>query len=51
MIEEEDVTSDSLFAAIHEVHENRASYIKAMEESGQMDSIKTIVDLIQSVSK
>ncbi|MBQ1598029.1 MAG: undecaprenyldiphospho-muramoylpentapeptide beta-N-acetylglucosaminyltransferase [Lachnospiraceae bacterium] len=51
VIEEEDVTSDSLFAAIHEVHENRASYIKAMEESGQMDSIKTIVDLIQSISK
>ena len=51
VIEEEEVTADSLFAAIHEVHKNRASYIKAMEESGQMDSIKTIVDLIEKVSK
>lgn len=51
VIEEESLTGESLLAAVQNVQENRNSYILAMSQSGQMDSIQTIVDLIQAESK
>ncbi|MBQ1901172.1 MAG: undecaprenyldiphospho-muramoylpentapeptide beta-N-acetylglucosaminyltransferase [Lachnospiraceae bacterium] len=51
VIEEEDVTSKSLTEAICHVHEHSQEYIHAMENSGQMDAIKTIIDLIKEISK
>ena len=50
VLEEEDLTEESLRAAVNEVFDNRDKYIAAMTESGQMDSIKTIVDLIKKES-
>ena len=47
VIEEENLTKQSLLDAIKEVYTNRETYIKAMSDSGQMDSIKTILDLIE----
>lgn len=47
VIEEENLTDQSLSEAIQTVYENRDSYIKAMENGGQMDSIRTILDLIE----
>ena len=51
VIQEEALTPESLLAAVLEVQTNRDTYIQAMSESGQMDSIGTIIDLIQSESK
>lgn len=51
VLEEESLTGDILLNAVQDVYANRVSYRKAMEESGQMDSIETIVDLIKKESK
>lgn len=48
VIQEEVLTADTLLHAVHEVYENRKSYQKAMAESGQMDSIGTILKLIEA---
>ena len=49
VIEEESLTPQVLFDAIREVSEHRASYIHAMEQSGQMDAVDTIMHLIQEI--
>lgn len=51
VLEEENLTAESLLDAVKEVFENKDTYKKAMEESGQMDSITTIINLIKEVSK
>lgn len=51
VLEEEKLTERSLLSAVKEVYTNRDQYIKAMSESGQMDSIGTILDLIKKESK
>lgn len=47
VLEEENLTDQSLLEAVKEVYQNREQYRKAMSESGQMDSIGTILDLIE----
>ncbi|MCR5545938.1 MAG: undecaprenyldiphospho-muramoylpentapeptide beta-N-acetylglucosaminyltransferase [Lachnospiraceae bacterium] len=49
VIEEEQVTPDSLLQAVDEVYKNRDKYKSAMQKSNQTDPIKTIVDLIDSL--
>lgn len=49
VIEEEQVTPDSLLQAVDEVYKNRDKYKSAMQKSNQADPIKTIVDLIDSL--
>lgn len=51
VIPEEEVTDEVLLAAVREVFANRQNYIDAMSESGQMDSIGTILNLIESERK
>ena len=51
VLEEEELTADSLLNAVKEVYENRDKYISAMSQSGQMDSIGTIVELINKEAK
>lgn len=51
VLEEESLTGDILLDAVRDVYANRVSYRKAMGESGQMDSIGAIVDLIKKESK
>lgn len=51
VIEEESLTGNVLLEALLEVHANRKAYIKAMSESGQMDSIGTILNLIESETR
>lgn len=48
VLEEEHLTAESLLKAVQEVYDNRQKYIDAMAQSGQMDSIGTIVDLIKT---
>lgn len=51
VIKEEDVTDDVLLSAVKEVFKNRQQYIDAMSNSGQMDSIATIMELIKQETK
>lgn len=51
VLEEEELTADSLLNAVKEVYEDRDKYISAMSQSGQMDSIGTIVELINKEAK
>lgn len=51
VLQEEDVTDEILLTAVREVYENKQTYIDAMSKSGQMDSIGTILNLIDQESK
>lgn len=50
VLEEEDLTREVLSDSIHKLYEERTSYINAMKQSSQQDSINTIISLIQDVS-
>ena len=50
VIEEETLTPEVLFNAIQTVNENRASYIQAMEQSGQKDAVAAIMKLIEEIA-
>lgn len=50
VIEEEDLTEDSLVSAVFDLYENRGSYIDAMRNSDQQDSIDTIISLIEEAT-
>jgi UDP-N-acetylglucosamine--N-acetylmuramyl-(pentapeptide) pyrophosphoryl-undecaprenol N-acetylglucosamine transferase len=51
VLNEEELTSDTLIKAVRYVYDERASYRKALSESTLNDSIQIIMDLIQSLSK
>ncbi|HIS26272.1 MAG TPA: undecaprenyldiphospho-muramoylpentapeptide beta-N-acetylglucosaminyltransferase [Candidatus Pullilachnospira intestinigallinarum] len=46
VMEEEEITPDTLLTAIRDLYRNRAQYIDAMSQSRQMDAISHIVSLI-----
>ena len=50
VLNEEDVTSKSLLNAVHEVYDNRASYVNAMNQSELSDPIGTIVKLANELA-
>ena len=50
VLEEEELNKDSLLASVHRLYSDRASYIDAMRNSGQQDSIKTIIGLIEEAA-
>ena len=50
VLEEEEITKDVLKDAVYELYKNRGKYMDAMRDSGQQDSIKTIIDLIVELS-
>ena len=47
VLHEDDLTTALLVDKVNELYENRQNYFDAMEQSGQMDSIPTIMELIQ----
>lgn len=51
LLEEANLTEQSLLNAVKELYNNRDQYIRAMSESGQMDSIGTILNLIKNESR
>ena len=51
VLEEEDLTDESLLASIQDLYQNRESYINAMSQSNQMDSIGHIVQMICEYAK
>jgi UDP-N-acetylglucosamine--N-acetylmuramyl-(pentapeptide) pyrophosphoryl-undecaprenol N-acetylglucosamine transferase len=48
VLEEEELTEKTLLEAVQHVYAHREEYRKAMSESGQMDSIGTILELIET---
>ncbi len=51
VLEEEGLTSSVLLDAVLKLYREKDAYIKAMQQSKQQDSVQTILDLIQKVSK
>ncbi len=47
VINEDDLEPDLLVRKVHELYENRQAYTETMKKSGQMDSIRQIMDLIR----
>lgn len=47
VLHEDDMTTALLVEKVNELYENRQRYFDAMEQSGQMDSIPTIMELIK----
>jgi len=50
VINEDDLTTELLADKVHELFSNRQSYHDAMSRSGQMDSIRTIMKLIEEAA-
>lgn len=50
VLHEDDLTTALLVDKVNELYENRQKYFDAMEKSGQMDSIPTIMELIQNAA-
>lgn len=50
VINEDDLTTELLVDKVHELFSNRQTYHDAMSRSGQMDSIRTIVRLIEEAA-
>ena len=48
VLEEESITNESLFQAIDDLYQNRASYIQAMEQSSLNNAVETVMSLIES---
>ena len=51
VLEEEELTKDTLTSAVYKLFENRGSFVDAMRNSNQQDSIDTIISLITQASK
>ncbi|MEE8885929.1 MAG: undecaprenyldiphospho-muramoylpentapeptide beta-N-acetylglucosaminyltransferase [Eubacteriales bacterium] len=51
VLEEADLTKESLISHVNDLYQNRQKYIDAMKNSGHTDSIKTIVDLIKKYTR
>lgn len=49
VLEEEEVSKETLLAAVDQLYRNRNTYTEAMCRSGQQDSIQTILNLIQAL--
>ena len=49
VLEEEQLTKETLLNAVKTLYENRTTFINSMKNSGQQDSIGTIISLIEEV--
>lgn len=47
VLNEDDLTTDLLVTEVKKLYESRKTYVEAMADSGQMDSIRTIMGLIE----
>ena len=50
ILEEEELTKESLLEAVRRLYDNRSSYMDAMRDSRQQDSIDTIIGLVEEIS-
>ena len=47
VLEEEELSEETLVSSVHTLYENRGTFIDAMRDSGQHNSIDTIINLIE----
>ena len=50
VLEEEELSEETLVPAVHSLYENRGTFIDSMRGSGQQDSIHTIISLIEEAA-
>ena len=50
VLEEEELTKESLLEAVRRLYDNRNTYMDAMRDSRQQDSIDTIIGLVEEIS-
>ena len=50
VIDEDDLTTDLLLTKVHEVFSNAQQYRQAFEKSSQLDSVQTIIGLINEAA-
>ena len=51
VLEEEELTKESLLESVRELYKNRSRFMDAMRDSNQQNSIDTIIELIEKVHK
>lgn len=51
VLEEEETTKETLLSAVNKLYTNRSTYMDAMRNSGQQDSIQTILNLVQELTQ
>lgn len=51
VMEEEELTNEKLLSSIRDLYANRDTYIRNMSQSGQQNSIDTIIGLIENAAK
>ena len=51
VLQEEELTNDTLLRAIRHVTEHRQEYVDAMEQSKLNEAITTVMDILESVAK
>lgn len=51
VLEEEEVTKDTLLDAVQNLYEHRNDFVAAMQNSGQQDSIDTILNLVKELTE
>lgn len=51
VLEEEETTKETLLDAVSKLYTNRSTYMDAMRNSGQQDSIRTILNLVQELTQ
>lgn len=51
VLQEEDITPQLLAAKVHELYANRNTFVDTMKQSGQLDSIATIMELINQAAE
>lgn len=51
VLQEDDLTNDTLLRAIRHVMENRQTYVEAMEKSNLNEAIKTVLGLLETAAK
>ena len=47
VLEEENLTDDTLYQAVTQLYDNRQAYISAMENSHQGNAVNTVISLIE----
>lgn len=50
VLEEEELTEETLVSAVHKLYDNRGTFIDSMRNSDQQDSIDTIISLIEEAA-
>lgn len=51
ILEEEELTKESLLESVRELYKNRSRFMDAMRDSNQQNSIDTIIELIEKIHK